>query len=122
VPRALALFAIAPVLGFVGLVLTFFGLRAEREVATLLWSKLAIFGVISSVGLTMFPFILPSSIDPASSLAVWNASSSHKTLFIMLVSTVIFMPIILAYTAWVYRVLWGKVTADDVTANSDSVY
>jgi cytochrome d ubiquinol oxidase subunit II len=114
--------AIAPVLGFVGLVLTFFGLRAEREVATLLWSKLAIFGVISSVGLTMFPFILPSSIDPASSLAVWNASSSHKTLFIMLVSTVIFMPIILAYTAWVYRVLWGKVTADDVTANSDSVY
>jgi cyd operon protein YbgT len=35
----------------------------------------------------------------------------------MLVVTAIFMPIILAYTAWVYRVLWGKVTEADVTAN-----
>jgi cytochrome d ubiquinol oxidase subunit II len=35
---------------------------------------------------------------------------------------VIFMPLILAYTAWVYRVLWGKVTAEEVTENSTSVY
>jgi cytochrome d ubiquinol oxidase subunit II len=40
----------------------------------------------------------------------------------MLVCTVIFMPLILAYTAWVYRVLWGKVTEADVTENSHSVY
>jgi cytochrome bd-type quinol oxidase subunit 2 len=38
------------------------GLRSGREVSTLLWSKLGILGVISSVGLTMFPFILPSSL------------------------------------------------------------
>jgi cyd operon protein YbgT len=73
-----------------------------------------ILGVISSVGLTMFPFILPSS-SIRSSLTVWDSSSSHLTLFIMLVVTVIFMPIILAYTAWVYKVLWGKVTEADVT-------
>jgi len=36
--------------------------------------------------------------------------------------TVIFMPMILAYTAWVYKVLWGKVTEADVTDNSHSVY
>jgi cytochrome d ubiquinol oxidase subunit II len=47
---------------------------------------------------------------------------SHQTLFIMLVVTAIFMPMILAYTAWVYKVLWGKVTEADVTANSDTVY
>jgi cytochrome d ubiquinol oxidase subunit II len=70
----------------------------------------------------MFPFILPSSIDPKSSLTVWDASSSHLTLFVMLVVTVIFMPIILLYTAWVYKVLWGKVTETSVTENSDSVY
>jgi cytochrome d ubiquinol oxidase subunit II len=70
----------------------------------------------------MFPFILPSTVDPNSSLTVWDSSSSHLTLFIMLVVTAIFMPIILAYTAWVYRVLWGKVTEADVTANSDTVY
>jgi cytochrome d ubiquinol oxidase subunit II len=40
----------------------------------------------------------------------------------MLVCTVIFMPLILMYTAWVYKVLWGKVTEADVTANSDTVY
>ncbi|MEM8800910.1 MAG: cytochrome d ubiquinol oxidase subunit II [Pseudomonadota bacterium] len=112
----------APIMGFVGMGLALRGLIAGREVSTLLWSKLGITGVISSVGLTMFPFILPSTVDPNSSLTVWDASSSHKTLFIMLVCTVIFMPIILAYTAWVYKVLWGKVTEADVTANSDSVY
>jgi hypothetical protein len=61
------------------------------------------------------PFILPSTVDPNSSLTVWDASSSHLTLFVMLVVTVIFMPLILAYTAWVYKVLWGKVTEADVT-------
>ena len=70
----------------------------------------------------MFPFIMPSSSDPQSSLTVWNSSSSHLTLFIMLVVTAIFMPLILMYTAWVYKVLWGKVTEADVTGHSDSVY
>jgi len=114
--------AIAPALGFLGMAMAIRGLRGGGEVSTLLWSKLGIFGVISTVGLTMFPFILPSSVDPKSSLTVWDASSSHLTLFVMLVVTVIFMPIILLYTAWVYKVLWGKVTEDDVTSNSDSVY
>ncbi len=114
--------AIAPALGVLGGLLAFLGLRAGREVSTLLASKLAIFGMISSVGLTMFPFLLPSSTDPRSSLTVWNASSSHLTLFIMLVATVIFLPLILAYTAWVYKVLWGKVTEANVTEHSSSLY
>jgi cytochrome d ubiquinol oxidase subunit II len=113
---------IAPVLGFAGMTMAVLGLRKGREVSTLLWSKLGIFGAISTVGLTMFPFILPSSLHPNSSLTVWDSSSSHQTLFIMLVVTVIFMPLILAYTAWVYKVLWGKVTEADVTGNSDTVY
>lgn len=113
---------IAPVMGFVGMALAVRGLVAGREVSTLLWSKMGIAGVIASVGLTMFPFILPSTIDPNSSLTVWDASSSHQTLFIMLVCTVIFMPLILMYTAWVYKVLWGKVTEADITGNSDTVY
>ena len=114
--------AIAPLMGIVGGLLTYLGLRAGREVSTLLVSKMAILGVISSVGLTMFPFIMPSSSDPRSSLTVWNSSSSHLTLFIMLVATAIFMPLILMYTAWVYKVLWGKVTEADVSENSHSVY
>ena len=113
---------IAPSLGFIGMAMAVVGLRGRGQVSPLLWSKLGIFGVISTVGLTMFPFILPSSIDPKSSLTVWDASSSHLTLFVMLVVTVIFMPIILAYTAWVYKVLWGKVTEEEITSSSESVY
>ena len=106
---------IAPVLGFVGAAAALLAMLARREVTVLLFSKLAILGIISTVGLSMFPFILPSSLDPRSSLTVWDASSSHMTLFIMLVVTGIFLPIVLAYTAWVYRVLWGKV--DEKTVN-----
>ncbi len=106
---------IAPALGFLGAAAALLAMLGRREVTVLLFSKLAIFGIISTVGLSMFPFILPSSLDPRSSLTVWDASSSHLTLFIMLVVAVIFLPIVLAYTAWVYRVLWGKV--DEATVN-----
>ncbi|OWY00063.1 cytochrome d ubiquinol oxidase subunit II [Thioclava sp. IC9] len=114
--------AMAPILGLAGIAMAVRGLRAGREVSTLLWSKLGIFGVISSVGLTMFPFILPSSKMPDASLTVWDASSSHQTLFIMLIAALIFMPLILAYTAWVYKVLWGKVTVADVERDSHTAY
>ncbi|MBB2717628.1 UNVERIFIED_ORG: cytochrome d ubiquinol oxidase subunit II [Rhizobium etli] len=113
---------LAPVLGFAGAALAFLAMRAEREVTTLIFSKVAILGIISTVGLAMFPFILPSSLDPRSSLTVWDASSSHMTLFIMLVVTVIFLPIIVAYTAWVYKVLWGKVDEKSVTDKNSHAY
>ncbi len=113
---------LAPLMGFAGIAMAVRGLKAGHEVSTLLWSKMAITGIIASVGLTMFPFILPSTVDPNSSLTVWDASSSHQTLFIMLVVTAIFMPLILAYTAWVYKVLWGKVTEADVTENAETLY
>ena len=58
-------------------------------------------------------------IDPASSLTVWNASSSHVTLFIMLAVTAVFLPIVLIYTAWVYKVLFGRITLRDVDTNPD---
>ncbi|PWE28622.1 cytochrome d ubiquinol oxidase subunit II [Pararhodobacter marinus] len=112
--------ALAPLCAFLGIAMAVRGLRAGREVTTFLWSKLAIVGIVSSVGLTMFPFILPSSSAPDSSLTVWDASSSQTTLFVMLVATAIFMPLILAYTAWVYKVLWGKVTEEDVTGSGHS--
>jgi cytochrome d ubiquinol oxidase subunit II len=114
---------IAPALGFVGALAAFVGQRSARhEVKTLLASKLSIFGIISTVGVSMFPFILPSSADPRSSLTVWDASSSHQTLFIMLVSTAIFLPIIAAYTSWVYHVLWGKVDEQAIRDESGHAY
>jgi cytochrome d ubiquinol oxidase subunit II len=114
---------IAPALGFLGATAAFVGQRSARsEVLTLLSSKLSIFGIISTVGVSMFPFILPSSVDPKASLTVWDASSSHLTLFIMLGATVIFLPIIMAYTAWVYHVLWGKVDEKAINDGSGHAY
>ena len=66
--------------------------------------------MIATAALAVFPFLLPSSLDPNASLTVWDASSSRLTLMIMLGATVIFLPIVLVYTAWVYRVLRGRVT------------
>ncbi|WP_440958950.1 cytochrome d ubiquinol oxidase subunit II [Oceanicaulis sp. LC35] len=105
---------LAPVLGFGGAVLALFGLRSNSEALTFIGSKLSVVGIISTVGLSMFPFILPSSIDPNASLTVWNASSSHTTLFVMLIVTAIFLPIVLAYTAWAFKVMWGRVTTEQV--------
>ncbi|TWI34438.1 cytochrome d ubiquinol oxidase subunit II [Paracoccus sulfuroxidans] len=113
---------IAPVLGFLGTLLAIGALRSGRDTLPILCSQMAIFGMISSVGLVMFPFILPSSTHPTSSLSVWDASSSHQTLFVMLVAGVIFLPLIIAYTAWVYRVLWGKVTPESIDENDTHAY
>ena len=110
---------IAPLLGLLGPVAALIGIRRRRDVVVFAGSSSATIGIIATVGLSMFPFILPSSIDPASSLTTWNASSSQGTLFIMLLVTVILLPIILVYTTWAYRVMFGRVTAEQVRRNPD---
>ncbi|NVI81604.1 cytochrome d ubiquinol oxidase subunit II [Janthinobacterium sp. BJB401] len=113
---------IAPALGLLGPLLAFAFQRARREVPALLASAAAIAGIILGVGAAMFPFILPSSIDPRASLTVWDSSSSHMTLFIMLVVTAVFIPLIVAYTTWVYKVLWGKVDGKAIEDDSGHAY
>ncbi|CAN5140177.1 cytochrome d ubiquinol oxidase subunit II [soil metagenome] len=110
---------IAPALGFIGALLALFGIRRQSEGAAFAGSSVSTVGIIATVGLSMFPFILPSRIDAHSSLTVWNASSSEKTLGIMLFVVVVFLPIVLAYTSWAYRVMWGRVTSHDVATNPD---
>lgn len=110
---------LAPVLGFGGTALALAGILFRREAAALAGSSLGATGIIATVGLSMFPYILPSSIDAHSSLTVWNASSSESTLFLMLIVTVVLLPIVLSYTAWAYRVMFGRVTTAQVVANVD---
>lgn len=111
---------IVPIIGLVSALLAM--IFARRAVMAFVLSALSVGSVIATVGVSMFPFILPSSTNPNHSLIVWDSSSSQLTLFIMLIATVIFLPIILAYTAWVYRVLRGKVTEETVRANHESAY
>lgn len=112
---------IAPVLGFAGMALSFIALHCRKGTLAFLCSSIGIFGIISTAGLSLFPFLLPSSIMPDASLTVWDASSSHLTLFIMLIATVIFLPLILLYTSWVYSVMRGPITKDSVD-NTPNAY
>jgi cytochrome d ubiquinol oxidase subunit II len=84
--------------------------RRARHGSAFIASAVAVAGTILSAGFALFPFLLPSSLDPRSSLTVWDASSSHTTLGLMLIATLVFLPIVLAYTSWVYRVLRGRVS------------
>ena len=93
-----------------GAVLMVLALRTRHDKLAFVASGAAVKGVVATAGLSMFPFILPSSLDPSMSLTVWDASSSRATLALMLVAVVLILPAVLAYTAFVYRVLRGRVT------------
>ncbi|MDQ5884015.1 MAG: cytochrome bd ubiquinol oxidase subunit [Pseudomonadota bacterium] len=112
---------IVPGLGFLGALCVIILNNRFKKLA-FIGSAMSVLGIIATVGVSMFPFILPSSSHPSHSLMVWDSSSSMLTLMIMLVATLIFFPIILCYTAWVYRVLRGPVTPEVLTQNQESAY
>lgn len=112
----------APILGVLGCLIAAVLIRARKDGLAMISSGLGIAGIILTVGASMFPMILPSSVNPRFSLTVWDSSSSHMTLFIMLVCTVVFIPLIIAYTSWVYSVLWGKVNAKDINDGNGHAY
>ncbi len=111
-----------PALGFIGALLAILLAGFERGRVALVCSAFSIAGIIGTVGVSMFPFILPSSTNPSMSLMVWDASSSQLTLFVMLVAAVIFLPLILFYTGWVYHVMRGKVTELLIAQNTKDAY
>ncbi|MCW2318429.1 cytochrome d ubiquinol oxidase subunit II [Rhodoblastus acidophilus] len=114
--------AAAPVAGVLGPLVAATLAFARRPGLGFVASALGMVGIIGSAGLSMFPFIMPSSIDPRSSLTIWDAPSSHLTLTVMLIATAIFLPIVLGYTIWCYANMWGRVTAKEIEAQSHSAY
>jgi len=120
--HAYPLTIVAPLLAILSTAVTVILLGGRHSIVALLTSGLGVASVIATAGFAVFPFLLPSSIDPKASLTVWDSSSSHHTLVIMLGVTVVFLPIILLYTAWVYRVLRGRVTLAYVIGNKSSTY
>ena len=111
-----------PVLAFIGLGLGVVFAQLKQAGLAFWSSSLGCAGIIGTAGVSMFPFIMPSSTDPRSSLTVYDAVSSPLTLGLMLGATVIFLPLIAMYTSWAYKVMWGKVTTEFVAANDKTVY
>lgn len=113
---------LAPALGLAAPLLTVLLSQVGRPGLAFMTSSLAMAGVIATAGLSMFPFVMPSSSHPGSSLTLWDAASSHLTLKVMFWAVVIFLPIVLSYTAWCYSRMWGKVTIAEIEARSHSAY
>jgi cytochrome d ubiquinol oxidase subunit II len=86
----------------------------RKAIVGFLGTSFSIIGVISTAGFATFPFILPSTVVPNQSLTVWDASSSRLTLFIMLIAVLIFLPIVLTYVAWTYKVFSKKLILKDL--------
>jgi cytochrome d ubiquinol oxidase subunit II len=95
-------------------------LHLRRAGAAFFASAVVQAGTILTAGFALFPFLMPSSSVPSQSLTVWDASSSAKSLFIMLCAVVVFLPIVLLYTMWVFRVLKGRVTLETLHEHEGS--
>jgi cytochrome d ubiquinol oxidase subunit II len=109
---------LAPLAALLGAVGAWMLLRLGRPGAAFVSSSVTLAGTILTAGIALFPFLMPSSTHPGQGLTVWDASSSAKTLFLMLGVVIVLLPIVLAYTAWVYRVLRGKITLEDLRKHS----
>lgn len=113
---------VLPLMGAGGALLAAALVMVQRTLSAFVVSSLAIVGVIGTAGGAMFPFLMPSSTMPNASLTVWDSVSSHLTLGLMFWATLIFMPLIVFYTAWAYRVMRGKVTLAHIRANDHTAY
>jgi cytochrome d ubiquinol oxidase subunit II len=112
----------APAAGFIGILLANLQARAGRQFLAFFFSSCAVTGIILTAGLSMFPFVMPSSTVPQSSLTLWDAASSHRTMSVIFIVAIVFLPLITLYTSWVYRVMRGKVTVKSIQENTHTAY
>ena len=111
-----------PAMGLGGAALAIGCSLLRRALGAFLGSALSVAGIVLTAGAAMFPFIMPSSLAPDSSLTAWDAVASHKSLGVMFWVIVIMLPIVVAYTGWVYSVMRGKVTAAYIRENEHESY
>ena len=112
----------APLLGFAGITLAWLLGKGKARALAFIYSCLGITGLLLTLGCGLYPFLLISVTDPGSSLTLWDASSSHTTLLLAFWITVVFLPIVLLYTRWVYKIIWGSVTEASVLNDSHTLY
>ncbi|MHB8248121.1 MAG: cytochrome d ubiquinol oxidase subunit II [Acidithiobacillus sp.] len=111
---------IVPLLGLAGMILGVLALRVRKPILGWWLGAVAWIGTIGTVGISMFPFMMPSSDNPAQSLTVWNATGSEYNLIWMTIFALIFTPIIISYTSWCFYVMRGKVKTP--SAQDDHAY
>ena len=113
---------LAPVTGFAGFTLAWLLVRSQNTAVAFVASSLGIVGILLTLGFALFPFLLISSVDPRSSLTLWDASSSYASLMLAFWITIVFLPLVLLYTRWVYKIIWGPVTDAQVLKDTHTLY
>jgi cytochrome d ubiquinol oxidase subunit II len=114
------LLLIIPVIAVVSLLLVkVFAGKSETGKAFIFSCLTIVFIVFTGVA-GLFPNLLPSNIDAASNLTIFNSSSSLLTLKIMTAVAFIFVPTVICYKIWVYRIFRARICEEDITGNPEA--
>ncbi|MCC4782771.1 cytochrome d ubiquinol oxidase subunit II [Vibrio lentus] len=112
----------APIASAIIPLLAFIGARLKWDAIAFISSSLTNACIILTAGFAMFLFIIPSSVNPSYSLTLWDSTSSELTLNIMTGVAFVMVPIILCYTAFSYRTMFGRLDNEYVERNGHSLY
>ncbi|NOI94876.1 MULTISPECIES: cytochrome d ubiquinol oxidase subunit II [Vibrio] len=112
----------APILGVVMPLFAVIASRLERSGFAFLFSSLSNAGVILTAGFAMFPFVMPSSLNPDHSLTMWDSTASELTLGLMTAVAAVMVPVILGYTTWTYYKMFGRLDKKHIEDNDVSAY
>ncbi len=120
--RAYPILYIVPALAILSGIATMILSKAGHYAMAFVPSGLMLACTIATAGIALFPFLMTSSLEPSHSLTIWDASSSPMTLWLMTLAAVIFVPIVLFYTAWTYRVLRAPIDEETIKKSGDHLY
>jgi len=113
---------LAPIVGLLFPIIAFVASLFKRAALAFTAGSIAQFGVLLTCGVSMFPFIMPSSLNPSHSFTVWDATSSEVTLGVMTIAAMIFLPIILFYTGFAYFKMFGRIGKEYMAKYRNSAY
>ncbi|MEO2153347.1 MAG: cytochrome d ubiquinol oxidase subunit II [Aquificota bacterium] len=101
-------------LGILGVLGVFYFAKNGSAWGTFLSSSLAIIGILFAVATALFPFAVPSIYGLEHSMTVWNTAASENTLLVMTLAAVVAVPLVLAYTAYIYKVFLFKLSPEQL--------
>src|SRR3989344_5898117 len=113
---------LAPLVGGLGSFISALGSKIKIAVIAFMGSSFMCLGAIGTVGFSLFPFIIPSSSHPAESLTIWNSSSSLYSLNALLWVVIIMLPLVLAYTFYVYSKMAHRILCREIESDGHSLY
>ncbi|MFC6276671.1 cytochrome d ubiquinol oxidase subunit II [Psittacicella hinzii] len=111
-----------PVLALVMYLASARSAKNGRNAFAFITSSCGVLLLFVTYAITLFPFILPSSIAPHQSLTIFNATSSQLTLNVMFWVAIVVVPIVLIYTVWAYYKMWTRLSTKTVTENTHALY